>query len=268
MKLAKWIILGLYVVIGGYFVFAGTSDGSDNTLILKDNNTVVMAAVVDGESVGKAISQIYKLDAMNTSDPIYLILNTPGGSIEDGFNLMTVAQSTKRKVHTITIFAASMGFQIAQALGERYITQYGTLMSHKAKGGFQGEFPGQVNSRLNYWLDRLAEMDRLTVARTKGKYTLESYQAAYENELWLTGQKSVVQGFADKIVGVRCDKSLMGTYQERIETLFGTVDVTWSQCPLITEPIAVKLPKVDADKKKYIEYIMKQRLDDRKLVRN
>jgi len=268
MKLAKWIILGLYFIIGGYFVFAATSAIPSDVIILKDSNTVALTAVVDGASVGKVISELYKLDQKNTSEPIYLVLNTPGGSIEDGFNLMTVAQGLHRKVNTVTVFAASMGFQIAQALGDRYITQYGTLMSHKAKGGFQGEFPGQVNSRLNYWLDRVMEMDKVTVSRTHGKQTLEGYRSAYANELWLTGSKSVAEGYADKVIGVRCDKSLMGSYQERVETLFGTVDVTWSQCPLITEPIAVKYPKVGLEQYNYIESVLKQKLDDRKQVRN
>ena len=52
-------------------------------------------------------------------------------------------------------------------------------------------FPGQVNSRLNFWLDRIAFMDQNVVNRSKGKQTLKSYQDAYENELWLTAQKAI-----------------------------------------------------------------------------
>jgi ATP-dependent Clp protease, protease subunit len=269
MKVTRWISLLTFFVLLATLTFTGKKPASDeNTIILKDNNSVSLMTEVNGASVGKVINELYKLDSMLTDAPIYLVLYTPGGSIEDGFNLMTVAQGLRRKVHTVTIFAASMGFQIAQALGDRYITQYGTLMSHKAKGGFSGEFPGQVNSRLNYWLDRLVEMDKITVARTKGKHTLKSYQDAYENELWLTGYTSVEQGFADKIIGVRCDKSLMTTYKENVETIFGVVIVTWSKCPLITEPVEVEFPKVDTEKKKYIEFLMKQKLSERRQVKS
>lgn len=239
----------------------------DSTIVLNDSNTVALMSEVNGTSVAKVITRLYELDAMSTNAPIYLVLYTPGGSIEDGFNLMTVAQGLRRQVNTVVVFAASMGFQITQALGTRYITHYGTLMSHKAKGGFQGEFPGQVNSRLNYWLDRMVEMDKVTVIRTKGKQTLESYTKAYANELWLTGPKSIEGGYADEIANVRCDKSIMGTFKEKVDTLFGSVIVTWSKCPLITEPVGVELPKVSLEQKQYIESILKQRLDDRKQVK-
>ena len=254
------------LIVGNYFSY-GVMLHKDATISLTDTNTVALMSEVDGASVDKVISQLYKLDQINTKDPIYLVLYTPGGSIEDGFNLMTVAQGLHRPVNTVVLFAASMGFQITQALGTRYITQYGTLMSHRAKGGFEGEFPGQVNSRLNYWLDRMDEMDKITIARTNGKQTLESYVKSYQNELWLTGPKAVAQGYADALANIRCDKSLMTTYKEMVETFFGNIIVTWSRCPLITTPVAVELPLVTPDKKKYLEDLIKQRLDDRKQVK-
>ncbi|HXF90725.1 MAG TPA: hypothetical protein VNJ29_02210, partial [Candidatus Nitrosotenuis sp.] len=139
--------------------------------------------------------------------------------------------------------AASMGFQIVQHLDQRDILRYGVLMSHKAFGGFEGEFGGdglsQIDSRYGFWLKRIRQMDEQTVKRTGGKQTLKSYRAAYENELWLTGEESVANGYADKVVTARCDASLNGTHIEEINFFGVTFRLKFSDCPLVTAPLEV-----------------------------
>ena len=138
------------------------------------------------------------------------------------------------------MFAASMGFQIAQNMEERLITSGGVLMSHKAKGGIQGEFGGsgksQLDRRYDFWLKRLDILDRQTVLRTKGKQTLKSYQDSYENELWLTGSDAVSQGYADRVVSARCGKSLDGSTIQTINFMGLQFKITFSKCPLQIAP--------------------------------
>jgi ATP-dependent protease ClpP protease subunit len=207
---------------------------SDNVLILND--------AVDGETVAKIMKKATELNAkLPSKEPIYLVLYTPGGSIQDGIEMITFLKSLNRPVHTISIFAASMGFQTVQGLGERYVTEFGTLMAHKAKGSFSGEFPGQIDSRYVYYLQRLNELDKKVVARSKGKLTMEKFRAMYENEHWVEGQAAVNEGLADSVVTVRCDQSLSGTHQQ-VYNFFGfTIALQYSNCPMITSPIAVEV---------------------------
>jgi hypothetical protein len=122
-------------------------------------------------------------------------------------------------------------------------------MSHRAKGGISGEFGGQRGSqaenRFNFWNNMIEQFDIKTVERTKGKQTLASYQAAYENELWLLGKQAVEGGYADKVSAVRCDSSLSGTKDNEITFLGFKITVTFSACPLISAPLAVKVNAPD-----------------------
>lgn len=220
------------------------AEGDLPALKLTKDNTATLFGVVNSLTVSDVMQQIQKLDSsLKSGYPITLVLYTPGGSIQDGLELIEYLKSVNRPINTLTIFAASMGFQIAQNLGNRYILQHGVLMSHKAAGGFDGEFGdgnSQIDSRYGLWMSRILEMDNQTVKRTNGKQTLKSYRNSYQNELWLTGAQSVTGGYADKIVSASCDKSLAGTRQQKIEFMGMAFLINYSECPLNTNPLSVE----------------------------
>jgi ATP-dependent Clp protease protease subunit len=192
---------------------------------------------VDDSSVGKVMSEVAGLDQkLPKGQPIYLVLYTPGGSVQSGLEMIEFLRSLNRPIHTITIAAASMGWQILQHLDNRYVFEYSILMSHRARGGVEGEFGGEQDSQLirryRFWEKRIKEMDKQTVLRTKGKQTLESYTKDYENELWISGKEAVAKGYADKITKVVCDKSLNGFRTEEVQGSFFSVKAKVSMCPI------------------------------------
>lgn len=216
---------------------------------LSSADTLVMDSEFSDLSVAKIALAAREMDTtLAKGRPIYLVLTTPGGSIEAGLELIDNLNALGRPVHTVTTFSASMGFQTVQGLGRRYITPTGVLMSHKAKGGFSGEFPGQLDSRYQFYLKRLTKLDEKTVSRSGGKLTLASYQALYENEYWCEAQDCVDMGLADEATTVSCDKSLNGTKEvnETVDFMGMKVDLTIvkAACPTITGILDLKI-KVD-----------------------
>ena len=243
-KLIMSLMLAVAVIALPLTLLSSNKATDKKTIVLTSKNTLVLNDEVSDASVSDIITQARELDKKSgrfgigkNSDPIYLFLYTPGGSIQAGLELSEALHGLNRPVDTITLFAASMGFQLCQDLGQRNIMKNGTLMSHKAYGGFEGEFGGsssQLQSRMDFWKGRMDEMDKATVARTSGKQTLESYQAAYDNELWRTGTAAVAEGYADRVVNVRCDSSLVGVDTHKVSFMGMTFYYDTDKCPLDT----------------------------------
>lgn len=208
-------------------------------ITLTESNHVYLNQPFSESSVANLMTDILdKHHSLEKGKPIYLVLYSPGGSIMAGRKLITFVNSLDREVHTISLFSASMAFHTVQNLGNRYIIDSGTLMTHKARGGFQGEFPGQLEARYYWIMSIIDKMNNTVVKRTKGSHTLKSYLDLHENEYWCDGQNCVEQGFVDDIAVVKCDSTLRGTVDRIVQTFFGSFVAKFSKCPLITAPVA------------------------------
>src|SRR5581483_6007782 len=255
MKLNRVLVVLLAFLIAAATPSKSTdSEEKTETVVLSKDNTLVLNEEVDGASVGKIIANAMELDrGLNTlkskikgeKKPLYLFLNTPGGSIQSGLEMIEALNGLGRSIHTVTLFAASMGFQIAQNLGDRLVLKNGVLMSHRAAGEFVGAFggpsPSQIESRYKLWMSRLTELDQQTVKRTKGKQTLQSYQKEYADEMWLTGTQAVTEGYADRVVLVKCDETLAGATTHSIDFFGVEIHYDLDNCPLNTSPMNIKI---------------------------
>lgn len=272
MKISKYnVALAVGALLFGAVVAMSATTGAipsvsedKDVVVLNSKNVLVLNQVVDGDSVGDVLEKARALDKATPEHrfvvmakralrggkpepkPIYLFLNTPGGSIQSGLELIEGLNGLKRPVHSVTAFAASMGMQIAQGLnGDRDIVAHGIMMSHRGAGEFAGQFggsePSQAANRLRIWVQRLNEMDARTVARSKGKQTLESYQKAYNQELWVTGPEAVSQGYADKLIRLRCDDSLSGATEHQVEFFGMAVSYDLDNCPINTSPHNIRM---------------------------
>ena len=175
----------------------------------------------------------------NVGSDIYVVLYTPGGSISAGQLLFDTLNALPCNFHTLTIFAASMGYQTVQNLGKRYVLPSGILMSHRASvSGLSGEIGGELDQILKLLKDNVTDLNKIAAKRVG--MSLQKYEEAISDELWLTANQAVEQNHADEVVTAICDKSLLGTYTETVNTMFfGKFELEFSNCPLVVAPISV-----------------------------
>lgn len=211
----------------------------NRTILLTPENTITIRGVIEESSMVQAqmkLSELSKLRGMDNY-PIYIVLDSPGGSIIDGEDFIQFA-TTFRNVHTITIFAASMASAIVQAIpGKRLIVNRGEQMFHRAKGQFRGQFEtGEVESRL---LRAKALVRHLETRNAKRMgLSIEIYKNLVVNELWLYGDENVSRKASDEVVRIVCDRPLIDERESvSVRALFGSMSMIFSGCPLIRNPV-------------------------------
>lgn len=206
---------------------------------LTEKNMVVMDQTFTDESVSAVMVEMQRLsENLAPGATLYLVLNTPGGSVDAGIRLISFAKALHVQVKTLTLFAASMGFQTAQQLGERLILDTGTLMSHRATFGVQGEAPGELFSRIKYIMSMIDALD--VIASRRMNLTFDDYRKLVADEYWVYGRNAVVDRAADRMVLAKCGQGLNRTRTTTVSTIFGDFRVQVSKCPLIPGLLGVE----------------------------
>lgn len=207
---------------------------SSDVVTLTENNTVHFSGPVNDVSVANAQQKLGQLSAkLGSNETIYLVIDSPGGSVSAGNSFIDFAKALPQKIKPICIFCASMGYHMFQSLDERLVIPSSTLMSHRASlGGLSGQVPGELEARLRWIKSTLFDMD-VAVAKRVG-VSVQDYRSSIYDELWLNGSEAVSKKHADRFVKVKCSNALLtGTNKQTVSTLFGPVEVTTSKCPLI-----------------------------------
>jgi len=210
---------------------------SEEKIVLTDSNTVLLSLPIFGSVVSEIQKELLEKDLkLKRKEPIYLVLNTPGGSIQDGLKLIELVKGLSRPVHTVSIFSASMGFVISQHLDDRLVLSSTVMMSHRAfVSGIGGNVPGNFVTMSKFISDYIQNVSK-PVAKRSGR-SIEEYEKLIADDLWMGPEKAKELNFADRIVIVSCDKTLRGYRDpQELEMGFFSFTVQFHKCPLINQP--------------------------------
>lgn len=103
---------------------------------------IFLGSEIDDELANQIIGVLLYLDSEDSSKPIYLYINCPGGSVISGLAIYDCMQHIKSEVITINLgLAASMASFIlaAGSKGKRLALPSSRVMIHQPMGGAQGQ---------------------------------------------------------------------------------------------------------------------------------
>lgn len=135
--------------------------------------------------------------------PIYLYINSTGGSVCDGYGLIDVIQSSITPVYTINqALCASMGFLIFLAGHKRYSMLRSEFLMHD--GSTAGwDSTAKMKDRMDFETKQLEQMTKeYIMSRTAIDNDL--YDAKYRVEWYMLADEAKQHGIVDYIVGVDC----------------------------------------------------------------
>ena len=147
------------------------------------------------------VAQMLYLDSDDSSKPIYLYINSPGGSVTAGLAIFDTIQYVKSEVVTICVgLAASMGaFLLAAGTkGKRVALPHSRIMIHQPLGGTSRRQASDIEIEAREIL-RMKDMLNHSLADMSGQ-TFEKIEKDTDRDYFLSAQEAKDYGLIDRVI--------------------------------------------------------------------
>jgi ATP-dependent Clp protease protease subunit len=177
----------------------GTSGRFDVFDRLLKNRVVFLGTDVNDEVANELIAQMLFLEAQDAEKPIWLYINSPGGSVTAGMAIYDTMQFVGPEVGTICMgLGASMAqfLLCAGAPGKRYALPHARIMMHQPLGGVQGDASmiAIQAEQMTYTKKQLQER----IADHTGQ-SVETIEADSDRDRWFTAEEAREYGIIDQV---------------------------------------------------------------------
>ena len=167
--------------------------------LLKDR-IVFLGTDVNDEVANFLIAQMLFLEAQDPEKPIWLYINSPGGSVTSGMAIYDTMQFVGPEVGTICMgLGASMGqfLLCAGAPGKRFALPHARIMMHQPLGGVRGQA-----SDIAIQAEQMAYTKKMLqerIAEHTGQL-VETIEADSDRDRWFTAEEARDYGIIDKVI--------------------------------------------------------------------
>ena len=147
------------------------------------------------------VAQMLYLDSEDSSKPIYLYINSPGGSVTAGLAIFDTIQYVKSEVVTICVgLAASMGAILLAAgtKGKRVALPHSRIMIHQPLGGTSRRQASDIEIEAREIL-RMKDMLNHSLADMSGQ-TFEKIEKDTDRDYFLSAQEAKDYGLIDRVI--------------------------------------------------------------------
>ncbi|MGN1130144.1 MAG: ATP-dependent Clp endopeptidase proteolytic subunit ClpP [Ruminococcus sp.] len=166
---------------------------------LLNDRIIMLTEEVNSASASVVVAQLLYLEAQDPTKDISLYINSPGGSVTDGFAIYDTMQYIKCDVSTICMgMAASMGaFLLAAGTkGKRYALPNADIMIHQPSGGAQGQAT-DMEIHTKHILDIKKKLNEILAANTGQPVDVIARDTNRDN--FMTAQQALEYGLIDKV---------------------------------------------------------------------
>ena len=167
---------------------------------LLEDRIVMLNEEVNSASASVVVAQLLYLESKDPTKDISLYINSPGGSVTDGFAIFDTMNYIKCDVSTICMgMAASMGAFLlaAGAKGKRLALPNSDIMIHQPSGGAQGQAT-EIQIAAENILKTKKRLNEILAANTGKPY--ETIAADTERDNYMSAQEAADYGLIDGVI--------------------------------------------------------------------
>jgi ATP-dependent Clp protease protease subunit len=160
-----------------------------------------LGSEVNDAIANSLVAQMLYLDSEDNSKPIYLYINSPGGSVTAGLAIYDTIQYVKSEVVTICVgLAASMGAFLlgAGTKGKRLALPHSRIMIHQPLGGTSQRQASDIEIEAREIL-RIKDMLNQSMADMTGQ-ALAKIEKDTDRDYFLSAAEAVEYGLIDRVI--------------------------------------------------------------------
>ena len=164
---------------------------------------IFLGEEVNATTSALIVAQMMFLEAEDPEKDIHFYINSPGGSVTDGFAIYDTMNYVKCDVATYCMgMAASMGaFLLAGGTkGKRYALPNAEIMIHQPSGGAKGQAT-EIEITAKQILRTKERLNSILAANTG--QSIEVIAQDTERDNWKTAEEALEYGLIDKIITSR-----------------------------------------------------------------
>ncbi len=169
---------------------------------LVDDRIILISGPIDTATAASTIAQLLYLDSKDSSSPIQIHINSPGGSVSDGLAIYDTMQHINSEVSTICMgLAASMGAVLLSGgtKGKRYILKNGEVMIHQPLGGTGAHTQASDIEICAQHILKTKQKLNSILSENCGK-TIEEVTLATDRDYFMSSEEAIAFGIVDKII--------------------------------------------------------------------
>lgn len=172
---------------------------------MKQNRIISLNGEVDEGSSLMVVLQLLVLNSENSEDPIYLYINSGGGSIVHGLAIYDVIHHIKAPVYTVCCgMAASMAAFLLSCgeKGHRYALPHSRILIHQPLifGNYYNSMKTQSSiEKTAQGLNKRRNKLETIMADNTGK-TFDELHADCERDNWMDAEEALAYGLIDCIL--------------------------------------------------------------------
>lgn len=168
---------------------------------LSQERIIFLGQEVNDSIANRIVAFLLYLDSDDPSKPIYLYINSPGGSVTAGMAIYDTMQYIKSEVVTICVgLAASMGsFLLAAGTpGKRLALPHARIMIHQPMGGTGRRQATDIQIEAQEILRIRQQLNEMLALRTG--QTIEKIAKDTDRDYFMSAAEAKEYGLIDKVI--------------------------------------------------------------------
>lgn len=188
------------------FVIEKKADGERTYDIysrLLEDRVIFLGTEINEDVANSIVAQLLLLDQKDSTQDIWLYINSPGGSITAGLAIYDTMQFIRPKVRTVCIgIAASMAAILlaSGAPGKRYALPNSKIMIHQPRRTGSGETMTVTDQEIDLKVIKKMKTQIAGLLATHTKQQPRKILKDFEKDKWFEPDEAIKYGLVDDII--------------------------------------------------------------------